>query len=147
MYARILVGVDGSTHAEHALRHAAAVAREAGAALRIAYVVDMGLLPIAPELGVDLAQLTSARRAEGQHVLSAGVEEARKLGIAAETRLVETGTPAQSPAAALVEEAASWPADLIVLGARGRRGVERLLLGSMADGVARRSTVPVLLVP
>jgi len=48
---------------------------------------------------------------------------------------------------ALVEEAASWPADVVVLGTRGRSGLERLLLGSVADGVARRSTVPVVLVP
>jgi len=67
-------------------------------------------------------------------------------GLNAEARLIETETPAQRPAAALVDEAASWPADLVVLGARGRSGVERLLLGSMADGVARRSKVPVLLV-
>ncbi|HYA38367.1 MAG TPA: universal stress protein, partial [Candidatus Methylomirabilis sp.] len=40
-----------------------------------------------------------------------------------------------------------WPADVVVLGTHGRRGVERLLLGSVAEGVARLSTVPVLLIP
>jgi nucleotide-binding universal stress UspA family protein len=35
----------------------------------------------------------------------------------------------------------------VVLGTRGRSGIERLLLGSMADGVARRSKIPVVLVP
>jgi nucleotide-binding universal stress UspA family protein len=70
----------------------------------------------------NLAQIAAARRAEGQKLLAAAAE------------------------VALVEEAASWPADLVVLGARGRGAVERLLLGSVADGVARRTTIPVLLV-
>jgi nucleotide-binding universal stress UspA family protein len=146
MYKRIVAGVDGSTHAEHALQHAAALAKALGAALRIVHVVDMGLLPITPELGLDLERIAAARRAEGQKVLDAATRHARAAGVVPEARLVETATPAQQAAAALVEEAASWHADLVVLGARGRSGVERLLLGSMADGVARRSGVPVLLV-
>jgi len=147
MYARILAGVDGSTQGDHALRHAAGLAKALGAALRIVHVVDMGWLPVAPEVGLDLARIAAARRAEGEALLAAAGEAARAAGVAAETRLVETASPTQQPAAALVEEAASWPADVVVLGTRGRRGVERLLLGSMAGGVARRSSLPVLLVP
>lgn len=146
MYKRIVAGVDGSTHAENALEHAIALAKALGAALRIVHVVDMGLLPLAPELGLDLVGVAAARRDEGENLLAVAVVTAHADGVAAETRLVETAAPAKHAAAALVEEAASWPADLIVLGARGRSALERLLLGSMADGVARRSSVPVLLV-
>lgn len=146
MYKRIVAGVDGSAHAEHALRHAVALAKALGASLRIVHVSDMGWLPVAPELGLDLAQIAAARRAEGEKLLAAAAQAARAADMAAETRLVETAAPMQQPAAALVEEAASWPADLVVLGARGRSAVERLLLGSTADGVARRATIPVLLV-
>ena len=146
MYTRILVGVDGSEHAGHALRHAAGLAKALGAVLRIVHVVDMGWLPAAPELGLDVAKVSAARRADGEAVLASAAQAARATGAAAETRLIETETPNQPPAAALVDEAAFWPADLIVLGAHGRRGVERLLLGSTADGVARRSGIPVLLV-
>lgn len=146
MYQRIVAGVDGSAQAEHALRQAVSLAKSLGAALRIVHVVDMSWLQVAPELGLDVAPIARARRAEGERVLAAATQSARAEGVGAEGRLIETATPVQQPAAALVEEAASWPADLVVLGARGRSGVERLLLGSMADGVARRSTVPVLLV-
>jgi nucleotide-binding universal stress UspA family protein len=132
MYKRIVAGVDGSTHADNALEHAIALAKTLGAALRIVHVVDVRWLP--------------ARRGEAENLLAVAETTARADGVAAETRLVEASAPAQQPAAALVDEAASWPADLIVLGARGHRGVERLFLGSMADGVARRSAVPVLLV-
>jgi nucleotide-binding universal stress UspA family protein len=146
MYTRILVGADGSEHAERALRHAAGLAKALNAALHIVHVIDMGWLPAAPELGLDLTKFSATRRARGEAVLALAAQAARAAGAAAETRLIETETPNQPPAAALVEEAVSWQADLIVLGAHGRLGVERLLLGSMADGVARRSGIPVLLV-
>ena len=46
----------------------------------------------------------------------------------------------------ILDQAAAWPADLIVIGTHGRRGVDRVLMGSDAEQVARRSPVPVLLV-
>ena len=47
---------------------------------------------------------------------------------------------------ALAEAIRSWPAEVIVVGTHGRRGLHRLLLGSVAEGVVRASTVPVVLV-
>ena len=44
------------------------------------------------------------------------------------------------------EEANRWPADLIVIGTHGRRGIRRVFLGSVAEGVARISSKPVLLI-
>ncbi|MCZ7566541.1 MAG: universal stress protein [Burkholderiales bacterium] len=146
-YTRILAAVDGSAQGEHALRHAAGLARAFGAALRIVHVVDMGVLPLAPELALDVEWLAKARRAEGEKLLAAARERARADGVTAEARLVETATPTQRPAGVLLEEAAAWPADVVVLGTRGRGSLERLLLGSVADGMARRSPVPVVLVP
>lgn len=147
MYARIVAGVDQSDHSGRALGHAVCLAKALGAALRVVHVVEMGWLPVAAELGANLAQVAAAWRSHGQSLLDQAADVARREGLAAETRLVETGSPTQQPAAALLAAAASWKADVIVIGARGRSGVERLLLGSMADGVARRSTVPVVLVP
>jgi nucleotide-binding universal stress UspA family protein len=46
----------------------------------------------------------------------------------------------------IAEEAKHWPADLIVIATHGRRGVRRLLLGSVAEGLARVASKPVLLV-
>jgi nucleotide-binding universal stress UspA family protein len=46
----------------------------------------------------------------------------------------------------IAAEADAWPADLIVVGTHGRRGVRRLLLGSVAEGVVRTATKPVLLI-
>ena len=71
MYARILAGVDGSPQGEHALRHAIGLAQALGAALRVAHVVDMGWLPLAPELALDVERLAKTRRAEGETLLAA----------------------------------------------------------------------------
>ena len=48
---------------------------------------------------------------------------------------------------AVVDQARRWRADLIVMGTHGRRGLDRMFLGSDAELVARHSPVPVLLVP
>ena len=53
---------------------------------------------------------------------------------------------ARRPCDVIVEAAVQWPADLIVIGTHGRRGVNRMMLGSDAEQVARMAPVPVLLV-
>ena len=147
MYSRILVAVDESPHAGHALTHAAGLAKGLSAALRIVHVADMGWLPLGPELAIDIEAVAKARRAAGEKILAAAREAARATEVEAETRLLETATPTQRIAAAIADEAARWPADVVVLGTHGRHGVERLLLGSVAEGLARLSAVPVLLIP
>jgi nucleotide-binding universal stress UspA family protein len=147
MYSRILVAIDGSPGAAHALQHAVGLAKGLSASLRIIHVVDIGLLPYGPELSIDIDALLDARYAAAEKILSTARDNVQAPGLEVETRLLDTATPVQHVAAAIAEAAASWPADLLVLGTHGRRGVERWLLGSVAEGVARRSTVPVLLVP
>jgi len=147
MYTRILIAVDGSATSEHALRHAIGLAKGLSAALRVVHVVDMGVLPLGPELAIDIGAVTKARRTAGEQVLEKARATCRAGGIEAETRLLETGTPTQRIAAAIADEATAWPADLVVAGTHGRTGVQRLLLGSVAEGIARVSPVPVLLIP
>jgi len=147
MYERILVAVDGTAHSERALQHAVSAARDMSATLRIVHVVDLGPLLLGPDFAIDIGVIAKAHRTEGEKILAAASEAAQALGLEPETRLLETGTPTQHVAETIADEAASWPADVVVLGTHGRRGVERLLLGSVAEGVARRSVVPVLLVP
>jgi len=147
MYTRILIAVDGSATSEHALRHAIGLAKGLSAALRVVHVVDMGVLPLGPELAIDIGAVTKARRTAGEQVLEKARATCQAGGIEAEARLLETGTPTQRIAAAIADEATAWPADLVVAGTHGRTGVQRLLLGSVAEGIARVSPVPVLLIP
>lgn len=147
MYTRILIAVDGSATSEHALRHAIGLAKGLSAALRVVHVVDMGVLPLGPELAIDIGAVTKARRTAGEQVLEKARATCQAGSIETETRLLETGTPTQRIAAAIADEATAWPADLVVAGTHGRTGVQRLLLGSVAEGIARVSPVPVLLIP
>jgi nucleotide-binding universal stress UspA family protein len=104
-------------------------------------------MPYGPELGIDIDTLLEARYAAAEKVLTDARDSVQAAGIAIETKLVDTALPTVHVATTIAEDAVSAKADLIVLGTHGRRGVERWLLGSVAEGVARRSTIPVLLVP
>jgi nucleotide-binding universal stress UspA family protein len=76
-------------------------------------------------------------------------ERARELveRVAAELELKgfhpSVETPDADPRHAIVDAARDWPADLIVLGSHGRRGIDRLLLGSVAESIARHAPCPV----
>lgn len=147
MYSKILVAVDGSGTSLHALQQAIELARNLSATLRIVHVVDMNWLPLGPELAIDIEAISAVRRSAGEKILAAARETAQKAGLEAESTLMETETPTQHVAETIAKEASRWPADLVVLGTHGRRGFERMLLGSVAEGMARRSPVPVLLIP
>jgi nucleotide-binding universal stress UspA family protein len=109
--------------------------------------VDMNWLPLGPELAIDIEAISTVRRSAGEKILAAARETAQKAGLESESALMETETPTQHVAETIAKEASRWPADLVVLGTHGRRGFERMLLGSVAEGMARRSPVPVLLIP
>lgn len=147
MYKRIIVGVDGSSQGELALRHAAGLAQALGASLRIAHVIDSGRLHGDSILESAVPRrISPAQRARGKALLDKALEVARAAGASVDAQLIEPESAGQAPVAALLDAARAFEAELIVLGARGRSAVERLLLGSMADGVAQHATGPVLLV-
>jgi nucleotide-binding universal stress UspA family protein len=76
--------------------------------------------------------------------LNNAVATARQHGVEAETVLVES---VSGPTAALITtHAKEWAADLIVMGTHGRRGLQRLTMGSDAECAVRNTPVPVLLV-
>jgi nucleotide-binding universal stress UspA family protein len=145
MYQRILVAVDGSSISERALHEAVRLAKEQRAMLRIVHTIDVVPLIIDVEF-VDFAAIQRALRQAGQQVIERAGETAKAAGIEAETRLVEIDTPNQRIAQRIVEEAKAWPADLLVIGTHGRRGLDHLLLGSVAEGVTRSAPMPVLLI-
>jgi nucleotide-binding universal stress UspA family protein len=147
MYAKILVAVDESDTSLHALEHAIELARKLSASVRMIHVLDMSWLPLGPEVAIDTAALSEARRSAGEEIIASARDAAQRAGFDAEAVLVETETPIQQVAEALAREAARWSADLVVLGTHGRRGFQHLMLGSVAEQMVRRSSAPVLLVP
>jgi nucleotide-binding universal stress UspA family protein len=147
MFSRILVAVDGSDTSKNALEQAIELAKNLSAKLRIVHVVDMSWLPIGPELAIDTDAISSARRSAGEKTVAAALKMIREAGFEAEAAQIETETPTQHVAEAIAQEASRWPAELLVLGTHGRRGFQRLILGSVAEKMARLFPGPVMLVP
>lgn len=143
MYQHILVPVDGSKASEEGLREALALARDQGAALRVVYVVDPSTAAADMLTAAEYGSVHAELREQGQRVLTHARQKARRRTVDCETVLRDcTGQVAE----AIVEEARSWPCELIVMGTHGRQGLSHLLMGSTAEGVLRRTPVPVLLV-
>jgi nucleotide-binding universal stress UspA family protein len=140
MYTHILVPVDGSEASTAALREALKLAKEQDAKVRLTHVFE----PIRHVVTEGFVDITPAIRRQGEQILAEALTRAREAGVDATTTLVDVGN--RRVPAAIVEEATAAGADLIAMGTHGRRGVERLLLGSVAEGVARRATVSVLLI-
>jgi nucleotide-binding universal stress UspA family protein len=144
MYQRILVAVDGSAASLRGLDEAVKVAQGAGGKLMIVHVVNE--LVMTPEYvpSAYYELILQSVRDMGVKVLEQAVTAAERAGLVCEKKLVETvgGRVADE----IVKLAAQWPADLIVMGTHGRRGLKRLALGSDAELVLRLSSTPVLLV-
>lgn len=111
------------------------------------HVVDMSWLPIGPEMAIDTGVLAAARRGAGEKVIASARDFALQAEFEAEGVLIETETPIQQVAEAISNEAARWGADLVVVGTHGRRGFQHLMLGGVAERLARLSSGPVLLIP
>ncbi len=137
---RVLIATDFSHDANHAVTVGVELARALGARLTLLHVIQMpsyhffggGRFAPSEELSADI-------RADAARWLAAA--KARVSGIEVETVCLEG-----DPATLLVEWAGEHKPDLIVVGTHGRRGVRKVLLGSVAERVVRDAKAPVLIV-
>jgi nucleotide-binding universal stress UspA family protein len=143
-YKRILVPVDGSATSNAGLREALKLVRGRGAKLCLLHVMDEHMVFISPEAAPNMQIIVDSMRSDGGKVLARAALAARGKGIKTQTALVESRGLRVSDT--IVREAKRWRADIIVMGTHGRRGVNRLIMGSDADLVVRYAGVPVLLV-
>jgi nucleotide-binding universal stress UspA family protein len=144
MYKSILVPLDGSPTSLRGLQEAIGLARVHHARLRLLHVVDdYPLLVQAWAAGDAFDQVRAIWREQGQALLDKARTQVDAAGVPCDVVLLEVGS--YRVAQAVVTEAADAGCDLIVMGTHGRRGVDRLLLGSDAEAVLKTSTVPVLL--
>src|SRR5690348_3753095 len=147
MFTRILVPLDGSAIAAQAMPYAVTLADAFGAKVALASV----LLPRLQDLGVgDIFGITSGTRraAEDRAVLIAGdALESVAAPLRARGRTVEIDLIRGTDAAdEIVAATATEPGTLIVMCTHGRTGFDRLRLGSVAQRVMRRATVPTMIV-
>ncbi len=145
MYRKILVAVDGSHTSDIALQEAIKLAREARAQLRIVHAVDSVNLNPDVEFPNPI-EMVELMVNSGWDILHKAEAAAREAGVKAEAKLIKIDALAHRVPEVIAQDAEAWPADLIVIGTHGRRGISRLFLGSVAEGVARVATKPVLLI-
>ncbi len=144
MYSRILVPVDGSEPSKLALDEAIKLARSLHASIRVIHVVDVWSLLSSEATAASYDLLFDMLRRDGVRLLEEAATTVSRGGIAVDTVLEDA--PAVQVGDCIVRKAREYPADLIVCGTHGRRGMRRLLMGSDAEYIVRHSPVPVLLV-
>ncbi len=146
MYKRIAVAVDGSKTSDAALDEAAKLAREMGATLLLLHVCEEMPIVWEPEgMGaIPMVEIEKAIADSGRALLEKCRQKLAGQNIAAEMKLVETYDGRVGYV--IAQEAQKLKADLLVVGSHGRSAIDRLLLGSVAEGVSRSAAMPVLLV-
>lgn len=135
----VVVGVDGSSGAEAALRYAIEEARRRGAALRI---VGAWFVSSSAYMGVPLPTnfVEDSERAAATSIERSLEAVGRPADVPLET-VIARG----QPAAVLVAQAAT--ADVLVVGSRGLGGFRELLLGSVSQACVHHALCPVIVVP
>ena len=145
MYPKLLVPIDGSRTSLLALSQAASLAKLTGASIELLHVVNA--LEYSNGFESPRAYIEKVRPyflKVGHELLDTARGQLEAQGLTVTTVLVEANGGRVSEL--IADHAAKSKSELIVLGTHGRRGVQRLLLGSDAEQVARIAPVPVMLI-
>lgn len=147
MYKHILVAMDDSDTSLEALKEAIKLAQDQKAKLRILHIaIDIYTDYSGFGMGVDLSAFEPAAREASKKILHDAEKLAHESNVECNTQLIELKTGKGRIEEKIVEVATSWPADLLIIGTHGRRGFSHFLLGSVAEGITRIATMPVLLI-
>lgn len=142
MYRRILVPTDGSACAQHAVHEAVELAKAIDAEITFLYALENPLTTgtASPEALPYSAQLWDDLKAMADEALAAAAAVAAEHGVPAKAQRVDNRAPVQ----AILE--AEGEHDLVIMGTHGRRGFNRWMFGSVAEGALRRAKRPFLLI-
>jgi len=144
MHQHILIATDGSELGDRALDHGLSLARQLKAKVTVLTGTEMWSV-------FEMTRHSNDTRNPIEHYEAIAAESARKVLDAAAERAARYGVTCDmvhardlKPAEAIVETATARGCDLIVMGSHGRRGVNRMLLGSETARVLALTTIPVL---
>jgi len=147
MYKNILIATDGSELADRAVQHGLSLAKELNAKATVVVVTDIWAVR-------DIAARTESGETDAikhyeefqaslaNKVLAKAESTANDIGILCEIVHVKDKHPAEG----IIETADSKNVDLIVMASHGRRGIKKVILGSVANEVVSHSPTPVLIV-
>jgi len=143
MFKHILVPVDGSATAQRAVETAAGLARAFGSAVTVIYVIDpYPYTGLGSDFAYGQAEYLAAANAEAQEATQAARHTLAAAGVPVNTAVIE----AHAVWRGIIDTASERGVDLIVMGSHGRRGLEKMVLGSVAQRVLTHAQLPVFVV-
>ncbi|MDP1567558.1 MAG: universal stress protein [Polaromonas sp.] len=143
MFKHILLPVDGSSTSLMAVEKARGLAQAFGSTVTLIYVIDpYAFSGVGTDFAYGQAQYLDAATAEASGALGGATKSLEAAGIPVNASIVESHTIYRG----ILETAGSVGADLIVMGSHGRRGLEKLVLGSVAAQVLAHAHLPILIV-
>ena len=143
MFKHILVPVDGSDTAQMAVDKATALAKAFASRVTVIYVIDpYPFTGVGTDFAYGQAEYLNAATAEANAAVKLAKQSFADSGVNVETSVVEAHTAWRG----IVEAGESLQADLIVIGSHGRKALEKLVLGSVAQAVLSHTRLPVLVV-
>ncbi|SDG43801.1 universal stress protein [Paraburkholderia phenazinium] len=147
MYRHILAAIDGSDTSARAFETAVQLARESGAELQPLYVVDVPLM-VYDAPGYDPGVVRDAFLKESKHLADDALARMKHDSVHGAPRIIETNPVGGDfdVAHCILHAATDLKADLVVMGTHGRRGIRRLVLGSVAERFLRIAECPVLMI-
>lgn len=140
LFKKILIATDGSEYTKNSVEYGIDLAVNTGAKLYSIYVVDTAAFASIP-MDAAWENMYQLLREEGNEATRYVAEKAEKEGLEVERSTIE-GHPADE----IIKFARENSVDLIVMGTLGKSGLDRFLLGSVAEKVVRTSKIPVLVV-
>ncbi len=145
MFKRIVVAIDGSRTSHRAFESALELAATHGAVLQPYYVVENA--PVYYDVpGYDPSVLRDELAAQGAKLGDEALAAMKQRGVEGAVAIAEASS-VDDVADLVLKAAAAFSADLLVMGTHGRKGFQRLILGSVAERCLRQATLPVLLIP
>jgi nucleotide-binding universal stress UspA family protein len=142
---KILLAVDGSEFSEAATQALASQIRPEAGEVLVLRVVEPLIFSFPPQMAPgyppEQDEIIKEQLRHAQGSVNQASEALRSAGFSVSTRIVEA-----EARNGILEVAAEWRADLIVLGSHGRKGLQRFLLGSVAEFVARHADCSVEIV-
>lgn len=148
---KVLIGIDNSKIAEHAAEYGFELARAFSARVGLVHVIEPVMMPqtgsVDPmggtmqDMGVADVELVDIQNEASKRMVDTIVAKFGKdISV---TNFTEFGDTADG----IIEASNEFNADVIVVGTHSRSGLDRLLMGSVAEHVVRHATIPVLVVP
>ena len=141
MFEKILVATDGSEHGYRAASVALDLGKISGGKVTAIYVADTNRTSHLPD-DMLLFSIRELLLKEGKEALKHVEDLAKEKGVAFESIVAEG-----NPGSEIISYAESAKMDIIILGTVGRTGLDKFLLGSVAEKVVRNSKIPVLTIP